>query len=257
MTDEATNQGAPAQGTGDAIQAGGEAGQGQGDARAQFNTLRGKIADGTATSADRNHFKQLNDQLHFGAPAPTEQTQTFDVNAPRDNLSQMRPEAERHYAPAESPNDYKVKGLVPDSITPEVMQDVKELAYTMKLSPEVGGELIGRVFHHINSQVAEGLPNHLVPLAESDHKTYGNELLRGYGGDTGKMVDAVFKAEYYLRNTLPAENYAIVEQSFFGTTLNYDPVILNRFAALFDARGMKFDKATLSRMEAIKNSYAS
>ncbi len=42
MTDEATNQGAPAQVTGDAIQAGGEAGQGQGDARA--NAIRAQRA---------------------------------------------------------------------------------------------------------------------------------------------------------------------------------------------------------------------
>ena len=40
MTDEATNQGAPAQGTGDAIQAGGDAGQG--DARA--NAIRAQRA---------------------------------------------------------------------------------------------------------------------------------------------------------------------------------------------------------------------
>jgi len=256
---DTVNTGTPAPGTGDANQAGGEAGQGQGDARAEFNTLRGKLADGTATHADRQQFKSLNEQLHFGAPKPGAEAEgmALDPNTPRDALSTMRPEAERHYAPAESPNDYKVKGLVPDSITPDVMQDVKELAYTMKLSPEVGGELMGRVFHHLNSQVAEGLPSQLTPLTESDHETYGNELLRGYGGDKGKMVDAVFKAEFYLRNTLPPENYALIEQSFFGTTLNYDPVILNRFAALFDARGMKFDKDTLNRISTLKNQYAS
>ncbi len=260
MNDTVNTQGAP--GAGEANQGGGasgEAGQGQGDARAEFNTLRGKLADGTATHADRQQFKSLNEQLHFGAPKPGAEAEgmALDPNTPRDALSTMRPEAERHYAPAESPNDYKVKGLVPESITPEIMQDLKQAGFNMKLSPEVGSELMGRVFHHINAQVAEGGPSELTILEGSAQKIYGNELLRGYGGDTGKMVDAVFKAEYYLRNTLPAENYAIVEQSFFGTTLNYDPVILNRFTALFDARGMKFDKATLSRMEAIKNSYAS
>ena len=262
MTDEATNQGAPAQVTGDAIQAGtGDSDSAQSAERQEFHTLREKMVgkDYIPNIQDKQRFNQLNEKLHFGAPKPGTETEgmALDPNTPRDALSTMRPQAEAHYTPAESPNDYKVKGLVPESITPEIMQDLKQAGFNMKLSPEVGSELMGRVFHHINAQVAEGGPSELTILEGSDQKIYGNELLRGYGGDMGKTVDAVFKAEYYLRNTLSAEDFSLIEQSVFGTSLNYDPVILNRFAALFDARGMKFDKATLSRMEAIKNSYAS
>jgi len=238
--DTVNTQGAP--GAGDAAQAtgGGETGGGEAQSadRARFGELRGKMAEGKASYSEKQEFKTLNDQLHFNAPKPTENTlQNFDPNAPRDELSSMRGEAAKHFEPAQSPDDYKIKGVVPEHVNAETLEDIKAVAFEYGMSPQHGTLLLERVLHQVNADISDGGEGRFYKLSDAALETYKGELLKAYGGDMEKICTVGLKAENLLKSK--PEVFANIEKFFYGTSISLDPQVWNLLASIHDARGMK------------------
>jgi len=242
---DTVNTGTPAPGTGDAIQAGtGDSGSAQSAERQEFHTLREKMVgkDYIPNIQDKQRFTQLNEKLHFGGKDTTDKQSTGDPNAPHTEPSAFKSEVSRHFAPAQSPEDYTLDGDLPAWASVEQLQHAKELLHTLQLPAQAGTEILGRVMHHLQSQVdATGAPS-LDRLDEAGVMGYVKlAVAKDFGGSLANFWEAAKKAEYYLHTTLSPEQYSTIQDSYWSTSLETDPFIIKRLANLFDSKGMVLD----------------
>ncbi len=204
-------------------------------AQAQFSEIKGRMAEGTATLADKRQFKELRAYIYFNGQTPEHmrsKTMTLDPNSPYSSEeSALAP----MYEPAADASEYK---LNPSMVVPETMdsghiESIKQLCLDAKLPRDVGSMVLNRFVHHANWQADEPFP-----MDDEGKKELHDTASYFFKGEE-KFKEAAYKAENYLKSVLSTAAFADAEQHIFTTSLAYDPVILQKLAALHDARGMK------------------
>lgn len=202
-------------------------------AQAQFSEIKGRMAEGTATLADKRQFKELRAYIYFNGQTPEHmrsKTMTLDPNSPYSSEeSALAP----MYEPAADASEYK---LNPSMVVPETMdsghiESIKQLCLDAKLPGDVGSMILNRFVRHANVQSDL--------LMDDGGKAELHKTASYFFKGEERFKEAAYKAENYLKSVLSPAAFADVEQHIFTTSLAYDPVILQKLSALHDARGMK------------------
>jgi hypothetical protein len=208
-------------------------------ARAEMNELRSKtLSDPVAAQ----RFRDLNNHANGNAPAPKDylppsaEARTVNPDAiPRE-------QAEAFYAPASSPDDYKIRGqLAGDQITQDTAPALRETLFALKLPARDGTLIADAVVRHRQEAAKEGTGGSTY-ISEGDMQPYievADRALQPYGG----FVEANRLARAYVESVLSPEQLAKFDGELMRdgkiSSLAFDPVVIARLAALARARGIK------------------
>ncbi len=208
----------------------------QSSAQEQFTAIKERLASGDATPTDKRQFQQLRDHLYFNGAVPDhmrEQSQA-EGSTPHDTLG-----TSELYEPAQDVEGFKTPNKIPEGITPDDINGMKQLAYDLALPQHIGDAFIERITHHIDVNQQENGVAQIDQLDQEGLDVYLEELLRCFGGDQDKAAEAAAKAENYFAQSLPQDQFNRLMEDLGHSTLAFDPVIITKLAALHDARGFK------------------
>lgn len=200
--------------------------------RAEFGRLREKLVAGTATTAEHRYFRELNDFLHFGGKVPEAMRPqpTSDPSAPYDSgRAALAPLYEAAYEAA----DYRPKAEAQRAVPAEALDELKGLAFAMRLPAHTGNQVIDRICHHLQHEGTGRLQS----LGHAEQAAYYEAALDSFDGDAEKLHTTARKARAYLQNTLSPALFRQLDGSLMETSVAWDPLILIKLAGLFDARG--------------------
>lgn len=212
----------------------------QTQAQTEITEIKAKLVNGTATDTEKRQYKASVDFLHFGGDAPAH------LN-PKESIANVDPNAahsyeaetlQKNYQPTNTPDEYKTSHLkIPESFEVGDLETLKDLAHSMQLPKEAGEFFLERYMHHANVASEEGLSNDVQQLDAEGHAEYLEKATKN-AKSLENFMNTGQKAVKYLQSVMEPTEYQKFAAHYEQTTLMYDMSLLNKLAALADAKGL-------------------
>lgn len=231
----------------------------QAQAHAELQALRAEVLnpEGKAgVNVAKVKFREISEFLYAGGPVPTHLRPASEAPDPTspdtDSNGFRRADFASVYEPATQPSDYALRhgAKLPDGVAadPQAASDMlgglQEFAFAMKLPPEIGSDVIGRILHHsanARDDEAGGRTTFVAKNSDFARELYteADRLLQPVGG-LQKALDGV---EKYMRAVLSQDQYAEIQALLTKpdgriSTAAIDPVLIYKILSVARARGI-------------------